>query len=114
MFCNYLQIREEQLPALARYGFSLQGYGHYALICDVLTTLAYLGTGLLIFLRKTTERISLFVSLLLVVFGAFGMSEVHLVKDYPIAIMSIILLIVVLKWPAREEGLTKGIEPRDK
>jgi len=98
--CNYLQIREEQLPALARYGFSLQGYGHYALICDVLTTLAYLGTGLLIFLRKTTERISLFVSLLLVVFGAFGMSEVHLVKDYPVAIMSIILLIVVLKWPA--------------
>ncbi|WP_246120338.1 sensor histidine kinase [Cohnella terricola] len=98
--CNYLQIRDDQLPALAAYGFSLQGYGLYALACDNITTSIYIGTGLLIFWRKSTERVCLFVSLLLIVFGAFGMSLIHLVKDFPAPIAVMIMLIALLQWPA--------------
>jgi len=98
--CNSLQIREALLPALERYGISLQLYGLFALFCDIITTLFFIGTGFLIFWRKSTERMGLFVSLLMIVFGSFGMSEVHLVSEYPSAVALIIMPIVILQWPA--------------
>src|ERR1051326_3761736 len=81
--CNYLQLRSAQLPALAHYGFSLEGYALYALLCDLIVTLLLLSVGALIFWRKSTEFMGLFVSLLLFTFGCFGISQVHLVIDPP-------------------------------
>ncbi|WP_409347355.1 GAF domain-containing sensor histidine kinase [Paenibacillus sp. MBLB4367] len=98
--CNYLQLHADHLPALERYGFSLQGYALYALICDVVMTTIYIGTGLLIFWRASTERMGLFVSLILVIFGAFGMSDVHLVKDLPPPLNLIEILFLFLQWPS--------------
>ncbi len=98
--CNSLQIHEDQLPALATFGFTLQGYGFYALLCDLVATSIFIGTGLLIFWRKSTDRVALFVSLLLVVFGSFGISLVHLVKEFPAPASDVILLLSLLLWPA--------------
>lgn len=98
--CNYLQIQTAQLPALSKYGVSLNSYAVYALICDLLTTLCLIGTGVLIFWRNSTDRMCLFVSLLLIIFGAFGMSEVHLMKEQPFAITLICTMIIIVKWPA--------------
>ncbi|MFL5587276.1 MAG: sensor histidine kinase [Ktedonobacteraceae bacterium] len=98
--CNYLQLRSAQLPALAHYGFSLDNYALYALICDLVVTLLFLSVGALIFWRKSTEFIGLFVSLLLLTFGCFGISEVHLVIDPPFEGNPIVGLLAILQWPA--------------
>src|SRR6266566_2694765 len=79
--CNYLQLRSAQLPALAHSGFSLDGYALYALFCDLIVTLLFLSVGILIFWHKSADFMGLFVSLLLLTFGCFGISEVHLVVD---------------------------------
>lgn len=100
MSCNKFQIRSDQLQALAKYGISIQGYALYALCCDIIVTLLLIGTGVLIFLRKSTERMSLFVSLVLIMFGAFGMGEVHTIQDLPYTIELVITLFIMLKWPA--------------
>ncbi|MFD0715572.1 sensor histidine kinase [Paenibacillus sp. GCM10027626] len=98
--CNGFQILDSQLPALAKYGISHQGYAIYALFCDMVATLCLIGTGLLIFWRKPAESMSLFVSLLLITFGSFGMNEIHIIQDPPFMIMLITMLFIILKWPA--------------
>jgi signal transduction histidine kinase len=98
--CNYLQLRSAQLPALAHYGFSLDGYALYAFFCDLIVTLLFLSMGILIFWRKSAEFIGLFVSLLLLTFGCFGISEVHLVIDPPFEGNPIVGLLAILQWPA--------------
>ncbi len=98
--CNYLQLRSAQLPALAHYGFSLEGYALYALACDLVVTLLFLSVGILIFWRKSGEFMGLFVSLLLLTFGCFGISEVHLIVQLPFLAELILWLLVILQWPA--------------
>ncbi|MCC3372147.1 sensor histidine kinase [Cohnella sp. REN36] len=98
--CNRFQILDSQLAALAKYGITLREYAIYALVCDIVATLCLIGTGLLIFWRKSAERMSLFVSLLLITFGSFGMNEIHIVRDPPFIMMLISMLFILLKWPA--------------
>ncbi|GHP00095.1 hypothetical protein KSF_101420 [Reticulibacter mediterranei] len=98
--CNYLQIRSTQLPALAHYGFSLNAYAVYALICDLAVTLLFLAVGVLIFWHKSDEIMGLFVSLLLITFGCFGISEVHLVLEPSGVWLPIFWLLIILQWPA--------------
>jgi Histidine kinase-, DNA gyrase B-, and HSP90-like ATPase len=98
--CNYLQLHPSQLPALSHYGFELSGYALYALTCDLVVTLLFLSMGILIFWHKSTEFMALFVSLLLITFGCFGISEVHLIVPLPSIANLIPGLLVVLQWPA--------------
>lgn len=98
--CNYLQLRSSQLPALAHYGFSLDAYALSVLFCDLIVTLLFLSVGTLIFWRKSAEYMGLFVSLLLLTFGCFGISEVHLVIDLPFEGNPIVGLLAILQWPA--------------
>lgn len=98
--CNYLQLRSTQLPALFYYGFSLDGYALYTLGCDLVITLLFLSVGLLIFWHKSAEVMGLFVSLLLITFGCFGISEVHLTIHLPGIVALIVGLLVILQWPA--------------
>src|SRR5215831_4820524 len=98
--CNYLQLRSSQLPALAHYGLSLGSYALYALVCDLVVTFLLLSTGILIFWRKSDEFMGLFVSLLLITFGCFGVSEVHLIVPLPFFAQLIVGLLIILQWPA--------------
>src|SRR2546426_278470 len=98
--CNYLQLRSAQLPALAHAGFSLDGYALYALFCDLVVTLLFLSVGALIFWHKSAEFMGLFVSLLLITFGCFGISEVHTIVHPPGIGALIFWLLIILQWPA--------------
>ena len=98
--CNYLQLRSTQLPALSHYGFELSGYALYVLACDLVVTLLFLSVGLLIFWHKSAEFMGLFVSLLLITFGCFGTSEVHIIVHLPFLAELILGLLVILQWPA--------------
>src|SRR6266496_6617939 len=98
--CNYLQLRSAQLPALSHYGFSLDGYALYALGCDLVVTLLFLSVGALIFWHKSAEFMGLFVSLLLITFGCFGSSEVHLIVHLPFLANLIVGLLAIMQWPA--------------
>jgi hypothetical protein len=98
--CNYLQLRSSQLSALAHYGLTLGSYALYAFFCDLIVTLLFLSTGILIFWRKSDEFMGLFVSLLLITFGCFGVSEVHLIVPLPFPAEFIVGLLIILQWPA--------------
>src|SRR6266852_2640960 len=98
--CNYLQLRSTQLPALAHYGFSLEGYALYAFFCDLVITLLFLSVGALIIWRKSAEVMGLFVSLLLITFGCIGISEVHLTVPLPSIDDPVVGLLEILQWPA--------------
>jgi len=98
--CNRLQIHVEQLPALVKYGVSIQGYALYAIVSDLIVTFGMIGTGALIFWKKPGDRMCLFVSLLLIVFGAFGMNEAHAVQSPSRLLEIFYILFVILKWPA--------------
>jgi signal transduction histidine kinase len=98
--CNYFQLRSSQLPALAHYGFSLDGYALYALFCDLVITLLFLSVGALIIWHKSAEVMGLFVSLLLITFGSFGVSDVHTVVIPPGIAGLILLVLVILQWSA--------------
>jgi hypothetical protein len=99
--CGYLQLRPPQAAALQSVGLSLSGYAIYALALDALTSLVFLGAGLLIFWHKSRERMGLFVSLLLITLGCLGTDGVHLnplSEDSLIAFAG--FLIFILEWPA--------------
>ncbi len=69
------QLTPANGAALARLHLSLTGYAAYFVTLDVVVSLLAWGLGLLIFWRKSDERMGLFVSLLLVLFGATGSSN---------------------------------------
>ncbi len=98
--CNYLQLRSAQLPALSHAGFELSGYALYALGCDLVITLLLLSVGALILWHKSAEVMGLFVSLLLITFGCFGISEVHLTVPLPSIGDPVVGLLEILQWPA--------------
>jgi len=66
------QLTPDNVAALAHLHLSLTGYAAYFVTLDVVVSLLAWGLGLLIFWRKSDERMGLFVSLLLVLFGATG------------------------------------------
>ncbi len=98
--CNALQIRVDQLPALEKYGISLRAYALYAIGSDMIVTLSMIGMGVLLYWRKPADRMCQFVSLLLIVFGAFGMNESHAPDNPSRWLEAIYILFVILKWPS--------------
>ena len=70
--CPTGQLTPDTVQSLAHLHLSLSGYAAFFVILDVVISLLPWGIGLLIFWRKSHERMGLFVSLLLVLFGGTG------------------------------------------
>lgn len=100
--CGSYQLDVTQMAVLDRFGFSLDGYIAYVFTLDTLITLALLLVGALIFWHKSNDRMGLFVSLLLITFGCFGVDEVHanVLADPPLPILVFGYLVLFLQWPA--------------
>jgi len=69
------QLAPDNVAALAHLHLSLATYAAFVVTVTVLLSLLYWGFGLLIFWRKSDEGMGLFVSLLLVFFGATGVND---------------------------------------
>ena len=100
--CGLYQLQPVQLALLARLHLSLDGYAAYIITLDALTTLALLVMGALIFWRKSNDGMGLFVSLLLITFGCFGVDEIHLgaISQPPLPIEIFGDLVLFFQWPA--------------
>ena len=73
--CPTGQLNPETVQILANLHLSLSSYAASFVILDVVLSLLPWGLGLLIFRRKSDERMGLFVSLLLVLFGGTGVAN---------------------------------------
>ncbi|GHO49065.1 hypothetical protein [Ktedonospora formicarum] len=73
-----VQLSVTQFPALAHYGWLPEGYALYALICDLIQIVFYLGLATLIFWRTKQRRIRLFTSLWLITFACVSIEHVPL------------------------------------
>jgi len=67
--CDPQQLSPRNLGALHGLGLTLDLYAGYAVVLDVMFAVVYCGVSLLIFWRKPSSRIALFVSLALLTFG---------------------------------------------
>src|SRR5260370_13551579 len=72
--CNFWQPTPGNVQALAHLGIQLPVYAATFLAIDIIVSLIFWGVGLLIFCRKSEIWLGLFLSLLLVMFGAAGIS----------------------------------------
>src|SRR5260370_3144084 len=92
------------MQALHRLGLSLDTYAVYTLTLDVIASLVFLTVGAVIFWRKSDEWMGLFVSLVLVIFGSFGISDslagTFITGQTPGAFKLLLYLLLVLQWPA--------------
>ncbi len=70
--CPTGQLTSDAVQALAHLHLSLSSYAAYFVTLNVVFSLLPWGLGLLIFWRKSGERMGLFVSLLLVLFAGTG------------------------------------------
>jgi hypothetical protein len=102
--CNIWQPTPGNTQALHRLGLSLETYTVYTLTIDVIASLVFLTVGAVIFWRKSNERMALFVSLVLVIFGSFGISDslagTFITAQTPLAIELLLYLLLLLQWPA--------------
>ncbi len=73
--CPTGQLTPDTVQALAHLHLSLSSYAASFVALDVVLSLLPWGIGLLIFWRKSDERMGLFVSLLLVLFGGTGITN---------------------------------------
>jgi hypothetical protein len=101
--CNIWQPTPANMQALHHLGLSLDTYAAYTLTMDVLASLVFLAVGALIFWRKSDEWLGLFVSLVLVIFGSFGIADslagTFLTAQTPGA-LKLLYLLILLQWPA--------------
>jgi len=101
--CNIWQPTPGNMQALHSLGLSLDTYAVYTLTIDVLASLVFLVVGAVIFWRKSNEWIGLFVSLVLVIFGSFGISDslagTFITAQTPGAV-KLLYLLLILQWPA--------------
>jgi hypothetical protein len=101
--CNIWQPTPGNMLALHRLGLSLDTYAVYTLTIDVIASLVFLTVGAVIFWRKSDEWIGLFVSLVLVIFGSFGISDslagTFITGQTPGAV-KLLYLLLILQWPA--------------
>src|SRR5919202_547930 len=74
--CNFPQLNPVKLQALERLGGTIGAYAAYTLTIHVAASLAFFIVGALIFWRRSGDWYGLFVSLLLISFGAVGPSAV--------------------------------------
>src|SRR5260370_20886375 len=91
------------MQALHRLGISLDTYAVYTLTVDVLASLVLLAVGAVICWHKSDEWIGLFVSLVLVIFGLFGISDslagTFITGQTPGAV-KLLYLLLIFQWPA--------------
>ena len=101
--CNIWQPTPANMQALHRLGLSLDTYAVYTLTIDVIASLVFLAVGAVIFWRKSDEWIGLFVSLVLVIFGSFGISDslagTFITGQTPGAV-KLLYLLLIFQWPA--------------
>ncbi len=101
--CNIWQPTPANMQALQHLGLSLETYAAYTLTMDVLASLVFLAVGALIFWRKSDEWVGLFVSLVLVIFGSFGIADslagTFITAQTPGAV-KLLFLLLLLQWPA--------------
>ncbi len=101
--CNIWQPTPANMQALHRLGFSLDTYALYTLTIDVLASLVFLAVGAVIFWRTSDQWMGLFISLVLVIFGSFGISDslagTFISAQTPGAVKLLYLLLLV-QWPA--------------
>ena len=102
--CNIWQPTPGNGQALQRLGLSLNTYAMYTLTIDVIASFVFLTVGAVIFWRKSNEWMGLFVSLVLVIFGSFGVSDslagTFITAQTPLAIELLIYPLILLQWPA--------------
>jgi hypothetical protein len=102
--CNIWQPTPGNMQALQRLGLSLDTYAVYTLTIDVIASLVFLSVGAVVFWHKSNEWMGLFVSLVLVIFGSFGVSDslagTFITAQTPLAIELLLYLLLFLQWPA--------------
>lgn len=100
--CGYYQLITPQLAALQHLNLSFNVYAVYALSLDAFVTLLLLAFGGLIFWHRSADRMGLFVSLLFITIGCFGVSDVHIgaLPTVPPVIEFIGTILSFLMWPA--------------
>ncbi len=102
--CPIWQPTQGNMQALHRLGLSLDTYAVYTLTLDVIASLVFLTVGAVIFWRKSDEWMGLFVSLVLVIFGSFGISDslagTFITGQTPGAVNLLLYLLLILQWPA--------------
>ncbi|HJT56307.1 MAG TPA: hypothetical protein VJ761_07430 [Ktedonobacteraceae bacterium] len=91
------QLTPGNVEALAHLHLSLSTYAAFFVALNVVVSLLCWGIGLLIFWRKSDEGVGLFVSLLLVFFGAIGFNDTFLgayVPAQPSLLLQILLYLI--------------------
>ncbi len=102
--CTFWQPTPGNIIALQRLHLPIAAYAAYFVSLDVAASLLFWIVGILIFWRKSNEWMGLFVSLVLIFFGSFGISDTlqatFRTPQTPLFIQIPILLISLLQWPA--------------
>ena len=98
------QLTPDTVQALAQLHLSVTTYAAYFVTLDVVVSLLYWSIGLLIFWRKSDEGMGLFVSLLLVLVGATGITNnflgAYAPAQSPLLLQILFYLILAAKWAA--------------
>ena len=110
LLCTAGQLAPAQIQKLHLIGFPLDTYAAIALATVLVASLVFFVTGALIAWRKWNDGQGLFVSLVLITFGATGISDtlvsgLVLVRPHPDSLLSVLIAIVIntviyLQWPS--------------
>ncbi len=73
--CQFWQPTPDTALALARLGLSLDAYANYFIAVEMMFSLVFWVVAAIIFWRKSRDWLGLFVSFVLLLFGAFGISD---------------------------------------
>ncbi len=102
--CAFWQPTPGNILALQRLHLPVAAYAAYFVSLDVAASLLFWIVGMLIFWRKSHEWMGVSVSLVLIIFGSFGISDTlqatFITPQTPLFIQIPFLLIGLLKWPA--------------
>jgi signal transduction histidine kinase len=102
--CLFWQPTPGNIIALQRLHLPVAAYAAYFVSLDAAASLLFWIVGILIFWRKSDEWIGVSVSLVLIIFGSFGISdtlqESFRTPQTPLFIQIPIVLIALLQWPA--------------
>src|SRR5450755_4692115 len=100
--CQFWQPTPDNMLALSRLHIPVDIYAAYFLSLDVAASLLFWTVGMLIFWRKSREWMGLFFSLVLIIFGSFGISDTllgaYLPSDKPVLGLPLLLLFL-MQWP---------------
>jgi hypothetical protein len=90
-YCANLQLTSQQAQELQQVGLSVQNYAVYFSAIDILTTMTFFLIAVVIFWRRSDDRMALFTSFMLITFGIGGSINVG-GQSYP-SLRFLILLI---------------------